>query len=147
MTKIAPAQALLGYLPVLDPLAPPTTRNERIEEQAEQARQSREQAKEALDRAAEHTPEDQFREGDQVWLEARNLALPYQTRKLAPKYHSPFMITKQVSPCYDPGPVACILGGLQRIFGYHFPHAYALTHTIRSDRGFNLHLAPLLRQM
>ena len=30
--------------------------------------------------------------------------------------------------CYDPGPVACILDGLRRIFGYHFPHAYVLTH-------------------
>ena len=97
-TKVAPAQALLGYLPVLDPLAPPTTRNERIEERAEQAWQSQEQAKEALDRAAECTPEDQFKEGDQVWLEARNLALPYQTRELAPKRHGPFAITEQVSP-------------------------------------------------
>ena len=97
-TKVTLAQALLGYLPVLDPLAPPTTQNEQIEEQAEQAWQSREQAKEALDRAAERTPKDQFKKGDQVWLEARNLALPYQTRKLAPKCYGPFMITKQVSP-------------------------------------------------
>ena len=74
------------------------TRNERVEDRAEQAWQSREQAKKALDRAAERTPEDQFKEGDQVWLEAKNLALPYQTRKLAPKRHGPFTITKQVSP-------------------------------------------------
>jgi hypothetical protein len=47
---------------------------------------------------ANKTPEDQFRPGDQVWLEAKNLALPYQTRKLAPKRHGPFTITKQVSP-------------------------------------------------
>ena len=39
-TKVAPAQALLGYLPVLDPLTPLMTRNERIEERAEQAWQS-----------------------------------------------------------------------------------------------------------
>ena len=59
---------------------------------------SREQAKEALDRVAERTPEDQFKEGGQVWLEAKNLALSYQTHKLAPKRHGPFTITKQVSP-------------------------------------------------
>jgi hypothetical protein len=47
---------------------------------------------------ANKTPEDQFWPGDQVWLEAKNLALPYQTRKLAPKRHGPFTITKQVSP-------------------------------------------------
>ena len=69
--EVMPAKALLGYLPVLDSLAPPTTRNKGIEERAKQAWQSQEQAKEALDRAAEHTPEDQFKEGDQVWLEAR----------------------------------------------------------------------------
>ena len=85
--KVAPAKALLGYLPVLNPLTPLTTRNERIEERAEQVWQSREQAKEALDRAARHMPEDQFKEGEQVWLEAKNLALPYQTRKLTPKHH------------------------------------------------------------
>ena len=42
-------------------------------------------------------PEDQFHPGDRIWLEARNLALPYQTRKLAPKHHGPFLITKRVS--------------------------------------------------
>jgi len=39
----------------------------------------------------------QFQTGDQVWLEAKHLALPYQAPKLAPKRHGPFTITKQVS--------------------------------------------------
>src|SRR6266705_1452966 len=43
-------------------------------------------------------PEDQFREEDQVWLEAKHLTLPYQMCKLAPKCHGPFTITKKVSP-------------------------------------------------
>src|SRR5882757_3533414 len=97
-TNVAPAKVLLGYLPTLDPLAPSTTRNKRVEERATQARESREQAQAALDRVADRTPEDQFKVGDQVWLEAKNLALPYQTRKLAPKRHGPFPITKRVSP-------------------------------------------------
>src|SRR6267154_971727 len=97
-TNVAPAKALLGYLPTLDPLAPLTTRNERVEERTVQARESREQAQTALDRVADQTPEDQFRVRDQVWLEAKNLALPYQMRKLAPKRHGPFYITKRVSP-------------------------------------------------
>jgi hypothetical protein len=97
-TKEAPAKALLGYLPALDPVLSIITQNERVENRAEQARQSREQARAALDRVAQETPKAQFKEGDQVWLEAKNLALPYQTPKLAPKRHGPFTITKQVSP-------------------------------------------------
>jgi hypothetical protein len=97
-TKVVPARALLGYLPNLNPLAPSITRNERVEERAIQASRSREQAQAALDRVADRTPESQFKKGDRVWLEAKNLALPYQTRKLAPRRHGPFVITKQVSP-------------------------------------------------
>ena len=97
-TKVTPARALLGYLPQLDPAAPPITRNENVEERAIQAQQYHKQAQAALDQVAEHTPADQFKVGAQVWLEAKNLALPYQTRKLAPRCHGPFTITKQVSP-------------------------------------------------
>ena len=43
-------------------------------------------------------PPNQFKVGTKVWLEGNNLALPYQTCKLAPKRHGPFTITKQVSP-------------------------------------------------
>ena len=51
-----------------------------------------------MTRVADDVPEDQFHPEDHVWLEARNLALSYQTRKLAPKCHGPFLITKRVSP-------------------------------------------------
>ena len=93
-TKVTPAHALLGYLPTLDPLAPTTTKNERVEDRLDQAKAAREQAQTALNRVADQTPEDQFQEGERVWLEAKNLALPYQTHKLAPKRHGPFVITK-----------------------------------------------------
>ena len=39
-------------------------------------------------------PPDQFKVGAKVWLEGSNLALPYQTHKLTPKRHGPFIITK-----------------------------------------------------
>jgi RNase H-like domain found in reverse transcriptase/Reverse transcriptase (RNA-dependent DNA polymerase)/Integrase zinc binding domain/Chromo (CHRromatin Organisation MOdifier) domain len=97
-TRVAPARALLGYLPTLDPLAPSITKSEQVEERAIQAFKSREQAREALRKAANTTPEDCFKIGDHVWLEAKNLTLPYQTRKLAPKRHGPFEIVKRVSP-------------------------------------------------
>ena len=63
-----------------------------------EAFKSQEQAREALTRVADDVPEDQFHPRDHVRLEARNLALPYQMCKLAPKRHGPFLITKRVSP-------------------------------------------------
>ena len=36
--------------------------------------------------------------GDWVWLEAKYLALPYASAKLAPKCHGPFQIMKEISP-------------------------------------------------
>ncbi len=61
---------------------------------------SRAQAIEAINRAGrdETTPPSQFKVNDQVWLDAKNLCLPYQTTKLAPKRHGPFRITKEISP-------------------------------------------------
>ena len=96
--KIAPTQALLGYFPLLDPLAPPLTTNPRMEERAKQAAKFHQLTQEALNKAVNWTPPDQFKVGTKVWLEGSNLALPYQTCKLTPKHHGPFIITKQVSP-------------------------------------------------
>jgi len=39
-----------------------------------------------------------FHTGQKVWLEAKNLALPYGSAKLAPRRYGPFEITKEVSP-------------------------------------------------
>ena len=36
--------------------------------------------------------------GDWVWLEAKHLALPYASAKLAPKCYGPFKITWEISP-------------------------------------------------
>jgi hypothetical protein len=43
-------------------------------------------------------PEAQYTVGAQVWLEGKNLKLPYQLMKLAPKRYGPFKIIKEVSP-------------------------------------------------
>ena len=37
-----------------------------------------------------------FKKNDLVWLEAKNLKLPYQSKKIAPKRHGPFKITALV---------------------------------------------------
>jgi hypothetical protein len=39
-----------------------------------------------------------FKKGDEVWLDSKNLKLPYPTRKLAPKREGPFPIIKVISP-------------------------------------------------
>jgi hypothetical protein len=68
-----------------------------VEERADQIKQRRAQAITALNVAAETHIKDRYKVGDQVWLEARNLALPYPTAKLAPKRHGPFTVTKRIS--------------------------------------------------
>jgi hypothetical protein len=40
----------------------------------------------------------QFEEGEQVWLEGRNLKTHHPTAKLVPRQYSPFPITKKLSP-------------------------------------------------
>jgi hypothetical protein len=42
-------------------------------------------------------PLTQYTMGTQVWLEGKNLKLPYQSTKLAPKRYRPFKIIKEVS--------------------------------------------------
>jgi chromodomain-containing protein len=52
----------------------------------------------ALNRAAREVPAlSPYQVGDQVWLEATHLCLPYQSIKLAPKHHGPFSTTKEIS--------------------------------------------------
>jgi len=61
---------------------------------------SRAQAIEAINQTGcdETIPPSQFKVNDQVWLDAKNLRLLYQTTKLAPKRYGPFRITKEISP-------------------------------------------------
>src|SRR5712692_11085613 len=62
--------------------------------------QSWAQAIEAINRVGHSpsVPPSQFKVNNQVWLDAKNLQLPYQTTKLAPKRYGPFHIGKEVSP-------------------------------------------------
>ena len=39
-----------------------------------------------------------FKVNDQVWLESKNLKIPYQSRKLAPKQEGPFKIKEVLGP-------------------------------------------------
>ena len=57
-------------------------------------------ATQALQRVAQKhpAPEPRWKEGQKVWLNVKNLALPYGTIKMAPKRHGPFTIEKVVLP-------------------------------------------------
>jgi hypothetical protein len=77
-TKVAPSQAMLGYLPDLTGTKIQTT-NETISQRQEQAEQWRAKAKEALNQAANQIPAEQYSVGDQVWLENKNLTLTHRT--------------------------------------------------------------------
>ena len=90
-TGVTPIEALLGYLPRLDYSGPPSM-NERAEERTINAHQKRIQAKAAINQWAGEPPKRRFKAGDRVWLEGKNLKLPYQNLKLAPKRFGPFNI-------------------------------------------------------
>jgi hypothetical protein len=42
--------------------------------------------------------EARWKKGQKVWLEAKNLSLPYRSIKLAPRRHRPFLIKRVISP-------------------------------------------------
>ena len=51
-----------------------------------------------LNETAKAAPASQYKVGEWVWLEAKYLALPYTSAKLAPKCHSPLKIMREISP-------------------------------------------------
>ena len=57
-------------------------------------------AAQAINQTAEQkgTPETRWNVSQKVWLEAKNLPLPYGTLKMAPRHHGPFQITQVISP-------------------------------------------------
>src|SRR5713226_8879053 len=99
-TGLLPNQILLGYETTLVPSSFSETNNQATLERTEQMSQSRAQAIEAINRVGHNSgiPPSQFKVNDRVWLDAKNLRLPYQTTKLAPKHYGPFRIGKEVSP-------------------------------------------------
>jgi hypothetical protein len=74
--------------------------NPLAEQRVRQLREWRILVTQALNQAAQpHQPKEaQWKRGQKVWLDAKNLALPYGSIKLAPRHHRPFEITKVMSP-------------------------------------------------
>jgi len=97
---VTPIEALLGYRPTLHPNSNVATNNQTAEQRVETLHQKRAQAIAAINKVANQSPvpEGKFKEGDQVWLEASNLKLPYHTPKLAPRRQGPFRVSEVISP-------------------------------------------------
>jgi len=76
------------------------TSNKAVENRLELLHQKRAQAMAAINKAAKtsYVIQDIFKVGDQVWLDGKNLALPYQSNKLVPRRQGPFAIKRIISP-------------------------------------------------
>jgi hypothetical protein len=68
----------------------------------EQLKQARDTAQQLMIKAQQswvkHRDTPKYKEGDQVWLEGKNLRLNQPTAKLAPRRHGPFKVIKVLSP-------------------------------------------------
>ncbi len=94
MTGLAPNQLLNGLEPTVTPDQTTNSDNPVATSRVEQLRQRRKQTTVALNNAAnsKSPATNMFYHGQKVWLEAKNLALPYGSVKLALRQHSPFPI-------------------------------------------------------
>jgi hypothetical protein len=99
-TQRAPYQALIGYIPLahqrhntssVDDI---DTRLKEVERQRKAGQEHMRLAQDALVKGRRHHV---FKEGQDVWLEGRNIAT-IGTPKLMAKRHGPFRILKQISP-------------------------------------------------
>ena len=99
-TGLSPNQVLIGYDVPLNTPNDVEMNNMTVEWQIRIMNQRRDQAIKALNHIAEQKgiPLAQYKTRDQVWLEGKNLKLPYQVTKLTPKQFGPFKIIKEISP-------------------------------------------------
>jgi hypothetical protein len=99
-TRLAPNQLLIGQEPLATPTQGEGSENPLAEQCVRQLRERQILVTQALNKVAQkHTPgAPQWTKGQKVWLNAKNLALPYGTIKLAPRRHGPFVIEEVRSP-------------------------------------------------
>jgi hypothetical protein len=99
-TGFAPNELLISWEPPLAVKQRSESNNQTAEEYLSNMRCNRLMAIHALNKVAYKSgvPTNQWTEGQLVWLEGKNLPLPYGTAKLAPQRHRPFKITKIISP-------------------------------------------------
>jgi hypothetical protein len=100
MTGLLPNQILLGYEVTLQPKEETPSNNETVEMQVQNMKEKRAQAIDAINQTAQSKQvlTSQYRQGEQVWLEATHLKIRHQKTKLKPKRYGPFKIIKEISP-------------------------------------------------
>ena len=96
-TGKTPHQLLIGVTPPLAPDQQNNANNVLAHNQVQLLNQYQALTVEVLNWKAK-VPEARWQIGEQVWLEGKNLSLPYGSAKLAPRWHSPFKIVKVMSP-------------------------------------------------
>jgi hypothetical protein len=99
-TRLTPNQLLIGREPPATLAQGEGTNNPLAEQRVRQLGERRTMVTQALNKAAQSEPLDppHFTKGQKVWLDARGLALPYGSIKLAPRRHGPFEIEEVRSP-------------------------------------------------
>ena len=101
-TGQSPFELLMGYMPRAEwtpsasPIPQVTLRLEQITEARTKARNAMIKAQQGWERRKRNPPV--FQDGDQVWLDGRNIKMYHPTAKLAPKRHGPFNVTRVLSP-------------------------------------------------
>ena len=101
--KKSPFELLMGYNPkgewtiVSSPVAQVTCRLEQIQEARDQARLAMHKAQLGWIKDSKRK-QHVYQEGDQVWLDGRNIKMYQPTAKLAAKRHGPFPIQRVLSP-------------------------------------------------
>jgi hypothetical protein len=99
-TRKSPFFLLMGFNPRADwihatsPIPKVTLRLEQLKEARIQARDAMIKAQQSW---VKHRDTPKYKEGDQVWLEGKNLRINQPTAKLAPRRHGPFKITQVMS--------------------------------------------------
>ncbi len=102
--KQSPFQLMYGISPVALPLVSNKTNAPTANNHIDSVFRAREEALAAHDLAHAKMMErttrktKPFKVNNKVWLESRNLKIPYQSRKLAPKREGPFPITEVLGP-------------------------------------------------
>jgi hypothetical protein len=99
-TRKSPFFLLMGFNPHADwihatsPIPRVTLRLEQLQEAQVQARNAMIKAQQSW---VKHRDTPKYKEGDQVWLEGKNLRINQPTTKLAPRRHGPFKIIQVMS--------------------------------------------------
>jgi hypothetical protein len=99
-TGFAPNELLVGWEPPLSAEQRSEMKNQMAEEYLTNLCRNRLMAIHTLNKTAYKTdiPSNRWTIGQLIWLEGKNLPLPYGMAKLAPRRHGPFKITKIISP-------------------------------------------------